>query len=461
VFGGRWPLEVAEEVCRGDGIEPEQVPELLLHLVDKSLVVAEEASDGRHRYRLLDTLRQYGREQLLADGGSEAVQRQHASYYLALSERADPELNQPRQAAWIDRLAFAEGELWAALERLAARGEIQDALRLAAVLGRFWLLRGHLQEGRRRLATVLALPGAEAPTLARARVLEAAGALALYQGDVPATRTLFRESLALYRAHDHQPGVAWVLFYLGWMCHDYYRGRAARRFLGESLARFRLLEDRRGVARALNALGLVAMVEDELDQACRLHEESLALSREVGDRWAIAWALTNLGVDRMWLAKLGRGEAHTVHALFEEGLEIWHDLGERRHLAFSHMNMADCAMLEGDLTLAGTRLDQSLAMFTDLEDVNGLFFAVSVGARLWWAEGRHEASTRLIGATYGRTKARTGKAYALKDSLTQQILAEARTLLGADLFEQAWSDGCAMSLPEAVAYLRQDLNART
>jgi non-specific serine/threonine protein kinase len=459
IFAGRWLLEAAEHVCAGDGIEREQVLELLLHLVDKSLVVADEDHDGRQRYRLLDTLREYGRERLLAGGGSEAVHRQHARFYLALAERAEPELNQPRQAAWIERLAFEESEMWAALVRLAARGEIQDALRLAAVLGRFWQLRGHLHEGRRRLGSLLALPGAEAPTLARAKVLDAAGALALYQGDMAATRALLGESLMLYRQQRHASGVAWVLFHLGWMSHDHQRERAARRFLREALDLFRVLDDRRGVARALNALGMVAMVEGDLDLACELHRESLDLSRAIGDGWAVAWALTNFATDLNTLAKIGRGDAHAARPLFEESLTIWSELGERRHLAFAQMNLADAAMCEGNFAEARERLEHSIALFTDLEDSQGMYFSVCIGSQLLWDSGQHAEVVRLIAATYGRVKAAGGKMYPMIENPTEEQLTVARTLLGPEGFEAAWTDGSAMSVAGAVQYMRERIVA--
>ena len=86
VFAGGWTLEAAEAVCAGEGIEREEVLDLLLQLVRKSLVVAHEGSDGAERYRLLETLRQYARERLLAGGEEETLRRQHATYFLAFEE---------------------------------------------------------------------------------------------------------------------------------------------------------------------------------------------------------------------------------------------------------------------------------------------------------------------------------------------------------------------------------------
>jgi predicted ATPase/DNA-binding XRE family transcriptional regulator len=456
VFGGRWMLEAAEEVCVGGGIQREQVLELLLHLVDKSLVVAEEEREGSMLYRLLESLRQYGLEHLHASGEFEQMRSQHASYYLTLTERAEPELNQPRQAAWIERLALEQSELLTAVEWLVKQDEVHDALRLAAVLGRFWLVRGHLHEGRRRLTTLLALPGAAAPTLARAKVLEVAGALAQYQGDMPASHALLKESLKLYRHHQHLSGVAWVLFHLGWLCHDHHREKAARRFLQEALILCRQLNDRRGIARCLNVLGLAASGDGDVGIARSMHQECLALSREVGDEWGTAWALTNLGIDLVLQARLGEADAHSADAVLEEGLVIWHELGERRHIAFTHMILADAAILEGNHALARSRLEQSLATFADLEDVVGMSTTVSVCSDLFGAHGQYEQAVRASGASYGQAKA-TGRVYPIYAYLNEQRLDSARRVLGVERFDVAWTEGCAMSLEAAVAYAHQQL----
>src|SRR5262249_21920298 len=172
VFAVDWDLDAAEAVCAGDGIGREQVVEFLLHLVHKSLVVPSDDAGGTDRYRLLDTLHQYGRERLLETGQSEVVHSRHATYYVWLAEHAEPELERSRQADWIERMGVEQAEIRAALEWLVARGEVQDALRLAGVMGRFWEIRGHLQEGRARLAELLTLPAASAPTVARALALD-------------------------------------------------------------------------------------------------------------------------------------------------------------------------------------------------------------------------------------------------------------------------------------------------
>jgi len=455
VFVGSWTLEAAEEICQGEGVDREQVLGLLLHLVDKSLVVAEEAQDGSHRYRLLDTLRQYGRERLHDSG---APLRQHATYYLSLAERAEPELNQARQAAWIEELALDQSDLLAALDWLTSQGEMQTALRLAAVLGRFWQMRGHLHEGRRRLATLLAMPGAEKPTQARARALEAAGALALYQGDMPATRALLRESLALHRQHNDERGVAWVLIYLGWMGHDSRRNRAAARFLREALNLTRQLDDRRGIAMALNLLGMVTVSDGDRASGRSYLEEAVALARDVGDRWVLALALANLASAVVVRFHDGTDDPFAAVPLIEEALSIWEELGERRHYAFSQLHMGMSATNRGELALARQMYEQCLQTFTELQDAGAMATSLTAMGYLFEGFGKLEQALVLLAASFGQLSG-TGRYWRGYARLHQQQLDAWRNALGAERYDAAWTTGSAMSLDEAVSYAWQQLGS--
>ena len=456
-FSGRWNLEAAEAVCPAEGLGRDQVPQLLVRLVDRSLVVAEEQPDGTGRYRLLDSLRHYGRERLLASGQLEAVLAQHARYYLMLAERAEPELNGPSQVAWVERLELDHSDLTAALDCLVARSEVQAALRLAGVLSRFWEIRSNLSEGRRKLTTLLALPGASAPTLARAKVLHGAAVLAVHQGDYSATRSLLKESLALYRRHRQLSGIAWVQLYLGWLCHEEGRLKAARRFAREALTLFRQLDDRRGLAMCLNVLGMVDFTDGHPSTGRSLHEECLALSREIGDRWGTAWALTNLGCDLLAQIELGEADAQAADVALAESEAIWRELGERRHLAFTYKYQGVAALWQGNFDLAQTRFDQSQSICTDLQDVPGMVNILWAWAKLFAARGQHEPALRLIGAAHAHDKA-AHRVPAMDRLRMDRRLDAARSVVDAELVDAALRVGSTMSLDAALAYTRQQLS---
>src|SRR5205823_5443019 len=179
VFSGGWTLEAMEAVC-ADPVDSGQlsavsntnlpflstvncqpatheVADLLAALVDQSLVVYEE-QDGQARYRLMETVRQYARDRLLEMGEAGEVRERHLGFFLALAERAEPELRGSGQAAWFGRLEAEHDNLRAALEwsRTGSR-DATAGLRLTGALWWFWSVRGHWQEGSDRLAEVLRL----------------------------------------------------------------------------------------------------------------------------------------------------------------------------------------------------------------------------------------------------------------------------------------------------------------
>jgi tetratricopeptide (TPR) repeat protein len=425
--------------------------------VNKSLVVAEfgvgVAKEGGHRYQLLETLRQYGRDRLLASGQFEAVHHRHASHYLARAESVAPELSGPRQAALLEELARNESDLRAALEWLSEQGHVQDALRLASVLGRFWEVRCNLTEGRRSLAAVLALPGAETPSLARAKVLDAAGMLAMLQDDKPVARAQLRESVALYRQLNDVGGLSWALIQFGFWCVEVGRLKAARRVMQQALGLCRQLGDRRGTARCLSTLGLAAMVAARYDEARSLAEESLPLSREVGDRWGTAWALTNLAGALLKLAELGQVDVDATDSAIEEAEAIWTELGERRHLAFIRLSQGTAAVLRKDFECARMRLDQSLAMFNEVQDPRGKEHILFAWSRLFVADGKHEPAARLLGAIDAYERGMGEGTPNERDSLRRGLDA-ARRGLGTEALDTAFREGSAMSVDAAIAYVQ-------
>jgi predicted ATPase len=154
VFAGGFTLEAAESVCAGKDLQRDEVLELLSHLVDKSLVVAWER-DGEVRYRLLEMVRQYGREKLDESGEEAEVRRRHAAFFLGLAERVEPELQGPGQVERLDELERENGNLRVVMSWALSKGEAGIAGRLGWVLWRYWFLHGHQGEGRRWMEVLL------------------------------------------------------------------------------------------------------------------------------------------------------------------------------------------------------------------------------------------------------------------------------------------------------------------
>jgi len=253
VFAGGWTLDAAERVCGGEGLADGEVLELLSSLSDKSLVLAEQ-TNGRSRFRMLETVRQYAREKLVETGGREALRARHRDYFLALAEEAGPKLMGADQADWLRRLEAENDNMRPVLEMSLAEAGSGAGLRLCWALHRFWETRGHLSEGREWYARVLGKVGGTERTRERATALNGAGQMALGQADYPAARAMHEESLAI------------------------------RRELG----------DRDGIGATLNNLGCVAFDQGDYDAARALRQESLVIRQEVGDRRGIAYSLEGL-----------------------------------------------------------------------------------------------------------------------------------------------------------------------
>jgi predicted ATPase/class 3 adenylate cyclase len=373
VFAGGATLEAAEAVAGPDG--EADVFGALASLVDQSLVRQGEGPgalpEGEPRFSMLETIREYGLEQLERSGEAEEAHERHATFFLALAEAAEGELGGPAQGAWLGRLEDEHANLRAALGWALER-EPGTALRLGGALRGFWEARGHLTEGRGWLERALA-GGGGAPAELRAKGLRGAGYLAYRQGDYERAVTQFGEGLALNRA----------------------------------------LGDRAGIANSLTNLGVVAHRRGEPDRAAALYEEGLGLCRELGDRAGIARSLVNLGA-----VALDRGEPDRAATLLEESLGLARGLGVGDVVLEGLEGLAAVAARAGR-PVAATRL---LGMADALRGRLGL-------ARWPADQGRHERVAGGVRAALG-AEAFAGAHAAGRAVSEEAAVAEALALAG-------------------------------
>ena len=255
VFAGGWTLEASEAVAPGEGTDKSEVFDLLLKLVDKSLVVAEATGKSSVRYRMLEPVRQYSRKRLEESGEAEATRGAHAGFFLALAEEADSELRGPHQGTWLERLETEHDNMRAALSWALERAEAELALRLGGTLGWFWHMRGHSGEGRRWLQEALAMDDGGSHS-ARAMALAATGVLALDTGDIAQVEEPCEEGLELLANEESERDQAklWLLVWLGY----------------------------------------AAILREDHSRAEELSEQSLVLGQEMRDRWWVAISLLNV-----------------------------------------------------------------------------------------------------------------------------------------------------------------------
>jgi predicted ATPase/class 3 adenylate cyclase len=481
VFAGGFTLDSVEAVCAGYGIKRDEVLNVLAHLVDKSLVLVDQ-QPATSRYRLLDTVRYYALDKLQQSGEAERIRIHHRDWYVALAERAEPELT-GQQEVWLNRLETEHDNLRAALKDSLGSEDVETALRLGGALWRFWQVRGYWNEGRHWLDAALEASG-RAPAALRAKVMTGAGVLAQQQGDYEQAKALSDGGMTLHQELGDKEGIAVSLSTLGNVAYhrgDYTAaqqlheeslsyGRAVRNMHSvaaslvnlailadhqgnydkaaalcrESLNLFREVDDMRGSAFVLNMLGILASDQGDYAAARGDIEESLGIRRELGDRRGIAASLNNLGL----LAREQRNYA-AAQALYEESLVIRRELGDKQGIAASLSNLGLVAWRQGDRARARRLLAEGLKLRQALGDKAGIAGSLESLAMI---EPDPERAACLYGAAEGLREVLHHPRTPSGRSDYDRELGTLRAALGEQAFAAAWDQGRAMTLEQAIPY---------
>jgi predicted ATPase/DNA-binding SARP family transcriptional activator/DNA-binding CsgD family transcriptional regulator len=454
VFAGGFTLEAAEAVCTGGTIGEGEILDLLSNLVNKSLVLAEAGKEGRIRYRMLEPIRQYAREKLEEGGEADEVRGQHTAFFLDMAEQAEPQLDGPQQRLWVERLEREHDNLREALSWALGRGEVDLGFRFGGALWRFWFARGYLSEGIRWMERVLV--GGE-PTASRARVklLEGIGWLAQYY-DLEKSKVAYEEMLELSRELGEKGSVATALNSLGTVAAQQGDHERARTLLEENLVVLQGLEDEENAATTLkryhvfNLLGALAMYQEgDHAGASELFEEGLALAREAGDAFRIGMSLTGVG----YLALL-QGDHERATALCQETLSLAHNLGSAgvELIPENLVNLGLAALTRGDHERATASFEEALAMSQDLGRKETIVNTLEGMASLAGARGEATRAARLWGAAEVSREAIGIVLAPGERALHEPYLATTRSRLGEAAWEEALTEGRAMSLEEAAEY---------
>ncbi|GAA1628850.1 BTAD domain-containing putative transcriptional regulator [Nonomuraea maheshkhaliensis] len=349
-------LEAAESVCAAGGESGLDVLDLLARLVDRSLVVVVDAPAGM-RYRLLESVSEYCLARLSEAGELDLVRLAHLRHYLDLAVRAEPCLYGPEQRDWLLRLDAEAANMRAALDTAVARRDAGGAARLVNALAWYWFLRGRLAEGRRALATALAIPRGP---LAGVRDGVGRDGGAQGGGDDGGALALARAAgwevgfaLMVGERADWQPVIeaiedpgerARAELFAGLHVEDMPTGQ----LLAErALVTFRELNDRWGIATALTRQAMDAFTLRDVEALERIAGESARLFTELGDRWGLLRATE-------WLASLAQmsNDVERAVQLFGEGLRMAEDLGLWSEVSTHTAWLGWVAMQSGDFDRA-------------------------------------------------------------------------------------------------------------
>jgi DNA-binding CsgD family transcriptional regulator len=382
---------------------------------------------------MLETIREYGLDLLETSGEAEATRRAHARWFLGVTERAEPLLSGPTQAAWLDRLDIEHPNVRAALAWSLDRDD-EVALRFGISLWRFWEVRGHLVEGRDWLERALAA-GRGGRTALRANALSSLGNLLNTLCDYDQARRCHEETLRLRQELGDQPGTARSLSNLALL--DAYAGDWARaREAYEGVLRiWRALDERALVALTLNNLSEVVSAQGDLGLARAFLEESLAIRRDLGDARGLAYTLQNLGD-----VTLAQGDAARAGDLLDESLTVFREIDSERGIAFALHSLGRLALATGDLVRSAACHADALALRRTLADRQGVTADLERLAVVAIAAGRPEVAARLCGAA-GALRAEIKVRRSPRDEETlAEVVARARSELGA-AFSRVMAEG--------------------
>ena len=393
VFSGGATPAAAEQVCGSSG-DPDGLIDVIASLVDKSLVNA--AGEAEVRYRLLETVRAYAAERLAEAGEQDQVHATHASYFLDLAERGEPELRGPAQLDWLARLTAEHDNFAGALRYAIGARDVAVALRFVAALSWFWLMRDYEAEAGEWAAAVCGIAGDHAPagladSYAICHIVAAMSAAAA-KSEPPGdglTDTL-RAAVSMSSPDARHPLLMLATPMLAFFAGDQEGGLRGLRALGadpdpwvraaghatsghlamnggqldeaaadlaRGYAAFTAIGDRWGIIVALAGLAEVALARDDPDEAVRVLEEARGLAAA-----GLHGNFADMMLIKLGQARARQGDIEAARDDLERGVRIAERIGERDDAASGYLELAELARQVGELDRARELVQQAVAV---------------------------------------------------------------------------------------------------
>jgi predicted ATPase len=443
VFSGGCTLEGVEAVCDTKGDLGLDVLDGMASMVDKSLARQVEQVDAETRFVMLSTIREYALERLSQSDDEAATRRAHAAYYLVLAEEgAEDSVAHPE---WLDRLELEHDNFRAALDYLIKTRDADWGLRLGAALFHFWETREYLTEGHGAITRLLAMEGAAARPKLRARLLFAAGILAVEQGDHGSAQQLLEESLNTCLALNDNHGVAVALNALAVNARDRGEFAVATSLFERCLAIWKNLGDSAAIGRALSNLASVMKLQGEYARASLLYDECLIMFRKAGDDAGFAWTLNYLGD----VAREASDFA-TARSFCEQSLAAFRQLRDGWGIASALSDLAGLCSDQGNNDEARRLYGESVKLFQELGHKRGIARVLECLAASAAAQSNAELSLHLAGAAAALRQRLGAPLTPAEQPRLEKALEFARRALGNAAGLAAWMEGWAMPLDQAV-----------
>ncbi len=450
VFAAGFTLDTAESVCTGEGIAAGQILDLISLLVSKSLIVAETIGRTQARYRLLETIREYVGEKLTEAGEKNRLRDRHLDLFLARAEEAAPKLNDAYQQLWLNWLEGEHDNLRAALAWSLENGRIEEGLRIATALVRFWEIRGYVQEGLIWFERLFAQADEKTSLVVHAQALAYASFLAMFLGDAVSAMAYGQKAVELAEAAGDAGSGVLTIALSGLSSGARVAGDYHTAFILDERVIKLLRESPEQpffLGMALLGHGSIAIELGDYDTARDSLDESLAIAREAGDSFRIAHALNSLG-------DLARCEHRYVDAqtAYENSALLLRELDAQHDLAFVLHNLGHTCLHLGDIELAHPLFRESMVTHQLLHNVSGMAECLTGFAAIALLRELPIVGIRLLGAAdaLGGRRTATASVWQATRMEYEQYLALARTKLTEVEIQAELAIGRAMSQEQAV-----------
>jgi len=410
-FSGGWNLDAAEAVCSDEQLDTNEILDLLSNLVNKSLVIKDGERDGKARYRMLETIKQYAQYVLRKSGAEAKTQERHCAYFLKLANAANPHLGfflpDAEMIKWMNILEPELDNLRSVLNFCEAHlGHLKSGLEMASKLHWYWLVSNQLAEGWDWINKFLLAD--DFSETAQAQALVSAGFIACWRGDFTSARPVLEKSLGLFEEVD----------------------------------------DRAGIAFSLHGLGFAANGVGEHERADPLFGQCLQIAREIEDNWIISFALHFIAVGTSF-----QGKYDLARSQFEEHINLTHEgVGNAQGIGFSLFHLGRIDRLQGDCNSAQVHLTEALQLFWQIGDKRGLGYSLFGFACLAQVLEEPDRAAHLIGVVDSIREDLGTLLEAILQIEYEQAKAAIQEALGEEIFQIAWSEGNKMTLEQAVQY---------
>lgn len=453
VFSGGFTFDAAETIF-SEKIIDKPIPDLIVSLLDKSLLQRSTDPDGEPRFHMLVSICYFAADQLQRIDDMAKVRDWHLTYFVELAEHADAEVRGPNQVEWMDRLEKEMDNFRGALGWCVSEQNTEVALRLLNALKSAWARRGYFTETEnwfkkiRKLPNVMDYPGQYASLLN-------AMASNWLNKDAEIARSMVEESRDIWRGlgTEGERGLAEALDTVGYLAlHGEDDIEEARALFESSLEIAQKYKDEREIAWLTYRLGEVAYVAGQYAGAEEKYLASLAKFRELGDKGREAYVLGGLGE----LARM-QGDYKEAEKFWTQNLEIFRELRAPYSPAFPYHALASVSFRLGEYDKAKRWFGESLKLFMENRDRDGIVVCLAGLAGVLGVTGKPEQAARLLGAI----KLLLERALPMEPADQRDFdnyIAITLDQLDGKKFEELIAEGYSMTMEEAIAYaLEEDL----